>query len=203
MRKGQRIILASVGVLAVLLLAVLLWTWWPRPAGPARTSPATDDRKAIAAFEAVATVLSSPRCANCHITGEAPLQGDDGHAHVMNVKRGPDGRGTPAMRCANCHQETSSLAAHAPPGAPDWRLPPPDRPMAWKGLSPAELGRMLKDRAKNGNRSLADLVEHVTSDKLVTACWKPGPGRALPPLSHQEFVEKFTEWVNNGAACAE
>src|SRR5207253_8286656 len=59
-------------------------------------------------FEDIAAVLASPRCANCHISGDAPLQGEDGHPHAMRVRRGLDGRGTPAMRCSNCHQEASS-----------------------------------------------------------------------------------------------
>ena len=90
------------------------------------------------AFIAVASVLASPRCANCHITGDAPLQGEEGRLHSMNVRRGTDGRGTAAMRCTNCHQETSSTIHHAPPGGPDWRLPPAATPMAWRGLSPGD-----------------------------------------------------------------
>jgi len=31
-------------------------------------------------FETIAAVLASPRCANCHISGNAPLQGEDGRS---------------------------------------------------------------------------------------------------------------------------
>ena len=34
-----------------------------------------------------------PRCMNCHPSGDVPLQGDDSHLHVQNVKRGDDGQG--------------------------------------------------------------------------------------------------------------
>jgi hypothetical protein len=105
------------------------------------------------AFESIATVLSSPRCANCHFVGDSPAEGDSGRIHAMVVRRGKDGRGTPAMRCTNCHQDKSVPLAHAPPGAPDWRLPPPATPMAWKGLSVGEQCRMLKDPSRNGNKT--------------------------------------------------
>jgi len=154
-------------------------------------------------FAKIGAVLSSPRCANCHIRGDAPLQGEDGHPHTMNVRRSSDGRGTPAMRCGNCHQEVSSLVPHAPPGAPDWRLPAPAVPMAWKGLAAGDQCRMLKDKTKNGNRTLADLLDHVSHDPLVAAGWNPGPGRPVPPLSHEAFVEQFKQWIETGASCPE
>src|SRR5262244_3774337 len=50
---------------------------------------------------------------------QSQLQGDDNRPHGMNVKRGTDGRGSPAMRCTNCHQSSNSEFAHAPPGAPN------------------------------------------------------------------------------------
>ena len=162
---------------------------------------AQDREGAVRAFVGVARVLASPRCANCHIAGDAPLQGDDGHAHVMNVQRGRDGRGTVAMRCTNCHQNVSSRLPNAPPGAPDWRLPPNDTPMAWKGLSAGDQCRLLKDSRTNGNRSLADLLTHTKTDPLVLAGWNPGPGRVVPALSHDAFVDQFKTWIDLGAAC--
>jgi hypothetical protein len=157
--------------------------------------------RAALAFEKVATVLDSPRCANCHAAGDAPRQGDDGRPHAMNVRRGGDGRGTPAMRCTNCHQDVSSLTPHGPPGAPDWRLPSLATPMAWKGLSAGDQCRALKDPTRNGNRALADLLEHAAHDRIVVSSWNPGPGRALPPLSHDAFVEQFKLWMDMGAVC--
>src|SRR5258707_12101221 len=74
----------------------------------------------VSAFGDIASVLTSPRCLNCHLAGQSPLQGDDSHAHTMNVKRGADGRGTPAMRCTNCHQSTNSAFPHETPAPPDW-----------------------------------------------------------------------------------
>jgi len=164
---------------------------------------AQDSGAAARAFASVATVLSSPRCANCHIAGDSPLQGDAGVPHAMNVKRGPEGRGTPAMHCTNCHQDVSWATPHAPPGAPDWRLPPMATPMAWKGLTLGDQCRMLKDPTKNGNRTVADLLEHVSRDRIVVSSWNPGPGRPLPPLSHEAFVQQFKAWIDLGAICPE
>ena len=164
---------------------------------------ARDNEKSVLAFRAVASVLTSPRCLNCHIPGDLPLQGDDHHPHAMNVKRGPDGRGTPAMRCTNCHQATNTSHPHAPPGRPDWRLPPPSMPLVWKGLSISGICRALKDPSTNGGMTTAQLIEHVRDDPFVNWAWNPGPGRTVPPLSHDEFVSRFKEWMDTGAACPE
>ncbi|HYL62854.1 MAG TPA: hypothetical protein VE077_09545 [Candidatus Methylomirabilis sp.] len=159
------------------------------------------DEESIRAFSAVASVLLSPRCLNCHIPGDSPLQGDAEAPHNMNVKRGPDGRGTPAMHCTNCHQETNSDQLHAPPGAHDWRLPTPSMPLIWKGLSVGGVCRSVRNPATNGGMNAAQLIEHVRDDHFVNWAWNPGPGRTRPPLTHDEFVARFTEWLETGAAC--
>ena len=41
----------------------------------------------------------------------------------MMVMRGPDDRGSPAMRCQTCHQ-TVNTADGRVPGAPHWHLAP-------------------------------------------------------------------------------
>jgi hypothetical protein len=171
----------------------------------ARTSarPQTDQEsaeKSLRAFHEVASVLTSPRCLNCHVPDDGPLQGDDNHPHFMNVKRGADGKGSAALRCFACHQAENAAVLHGPPGALDWQLPPTKTPMAWKGLSTGELCRTLKDPEKNGNRSLQDLIVHMDTS-LVRWAWNPGLGRTLPPLSHDEFVSRLKEWIDTGAAC--
>lgn len=164
-------------------------------------SGGSDEAQSLRAFSVVASVLASPRCLNCHVPGDSPLQGDGGTPHNMNVKRGPDGRGTPAMRCTNCHQDQNPTTLHAPPGRPDWRLPPPDKRMAWQGLSVGEICRTLKHPARNGGKTPDQLIEHVRDDRIVNWGWDPGPGRSIPPVSHDEFVAQMTAWVQTGAAC--
>ena len=173
-----------------------------RAASADRQADSGQNQKSVQAFHAVASVLTSPRCLNCHTPSDGPLQGDDNHPHAMNVKRGTDGKGSPALRCFACHQTENGKSPHMPPGAADWQLPPPKSPMAWKGLSTGELCRTLKDPAKNGNRSLHDLIPHMETS-LVRWAWNPGPGRTLPPLSHDEFVSRLKEWIETGAACPE
>src|SRR5262249_8342156 len=59
------------------------------------------------------------------------------------------------LTCGSCHATTDSPASYgprAPPGAPNWHLPPPSRKMVFIGLSSGELCRGLKDRTANGGK---------------------------------------------------
>src|SRR5438552_18630361 len=100
-----------------------------------------DDAAARAAFQDVYKVLMHPRCMNCHPVGDVPLQGDDSHLHAQSVKRGPDGRGKYALKCANCHQAANLPGENMPPGNPNWHLPPPGMRMVFQGKTPGELAR--------------------------------------------------------------
>ena len=99
-------------------------------AGDAQTDAAKRE-ESERAFARIAEVLRHPRCMNCHPVGDSPRQTDDRHLHRMLVARGPDDGGTPAMRCATCHQ-TVNTADGRVPGAPHWHLAP--RSMGWEGL---------------------------------------------------------------------
>src|SRR4029077_15174023 len=77
-------------------------------------------------FAVVAKVLQHPRCQNCHIPGDAPLQFDEGTPHAQNVRRGPKGDGSLGLSCATCHgvrNPPDSYGSRMPPGAPNWKLP--------------------------------------------------------------------------------
>ena len=165
------------------------------------SSNAANDAAAQAAFTRAWKVFTSPRCQNCHPSGDAPLQGDDSHTHIQNVKRGPNGHGLYGMKCSACHQDANLSGIHMPPGNPKWFLPPPGMKMVFVGRTPGELCRQLKDPAQNGNRTLAQILEHVTSDPLVGWGWNPGDGRTLPPLSRPDFVAAVREWIHDGAGC--
>ncbi len=161
--------------------------------------PVKDSAASQKAFLAAYKVLMSPRCMNCHPAGDVPLQGDDSKLHTQGVKRGVDGKGVYALKCTNCHQPQNSSGVHMPPGNPNWHLPPADMKMVFEGKSPRELAAQLKDPKKNGNKTMAQLIDHVTNDKLVLGGWQPGEGRALPPMSHAEFAKNFKEWIDKGA----
>ena len=154
-----------------------------------------------AAFLRAWTVFDSPRCKNCHPAGDAPLQGDDSHVHIQNVKRGADGKGLYGMKCHTCHQDANLAGANMPPGNPKWSLPPAKMKMVIQGETAGQFCRQLKDPAKNGNRSLPQIMEHVSQDDLVGWGWNPGDGRTLPPLNRPDFVAAMQQWVDNGAAC--
>jgi hypothetical protein len=172
-------------------------------AAPRPPAEAHDDAGARAAFSAAAPVFFHPRCMNCHPSGDQPLQGDDSHPHTQNVQRGPLGNGKYGMKCSGCHQQENTPGPHTPPGAVIWRLPPPKMPMIFQGKTPGQLCEQLKDPARNGGKTLQQIVEHVTSDKLVGWGWNPGEGRSLPPMSRAEFARDISVWVQKGTACPE
>ncbi len=172
-----------------------------KPSAAADAPAAANEEAAQAAFLRSWTVFNSPRCRNCHPSGDAPLQGDDSHVHIQNVKRGPDGHGFYGMRCNTCHQLTNTPGDNMPPGNPKWGLPPPNMKMVIVGETPGQFCRQLKDPSQNGGRTLAQIITHVSSDDLVGWAWNPGDGRARPPLTRPEFANSVREWVKNGASC--
>lgn len=170
-------------------------------AGETNAVGANNDTVAREAFAAAAPVFFHPRCMNCHPIGDRPLQGDQSLPHAMNVQRGADGLGRAAMRCFSCHQTRNLPGAHMPPGAPTWHLTPPDIPMVFQGRSVGELCRQMKDPERNGGKTVAQIVEHVTHDELVLWGWRPGNGRTPVSMPHDEFAARMKAWADNGAAC--
>lgn len=189
-------------------LAILAWSLATRAGGggagadkPAPPTGTADDAAAKAAFQAAYPVFMHGRCLNCHPAGDIPLQGDDHHLHLQNVKRGPDGKGLYALKCTNCHQDKNTPGANMPPGNPNWHLPPADMRMVFEGKSAGDLCRQMKDPQQNGGKSLAQILHHVADDDLVGWGWNPGDGRTLPPLSRAQFAARIREWIDKGAAC--
>ncbi len=87
------------------------------------------------------------------------------------------------------------------PGAPNWSLAP--RAMAWEGLNDHALAEQLKDPNRNGHRTLEQMIDHVTHEPLVMWAWAPGGSRTPPPLSHEQFIQRFKDWVAAGAPSPE
>jgi hypothetical protein len=164
----------------------------------------TDATAGLAAFETVRQVFQHPRCQNCHIPGDAPLQFDDGRTHGQNVKRGLEGQGAAGLPCATCHQSRNppaSFGANMPPGAPNWHLPSSRTPMVFIRLTPAQLCATIKDPKATNGRDLPAMLEHVTQDELVGWGWNPGVGRAPVPVPRAELVAAFRTWMDAGAPC--
>lgn len=151
-------------------------------------------------FAPVYDVLVSPRCMNCHPAGDRPLSDRDGF-HAMNVSRQSFEAG---LQCSTCHAETNTELPGSPlgpPGAPHWQLPPKETPMEFQDRTVTELCEQLRDPARNGERTLEDLLEHVRKDPLVLWGWNPGGIRSTPPMSHEDFVDGFGAWVEAGGIC--
>ena len=110
-----------------------------------------DSIESVKAFMEVYKVLMSPRCMNCHPSGDVPLQGDDSHLHTMLPRRGIDGKGIYAMKCSNCHQTENVAGLHMPPGNPKWHLPPANMKMVFQGKTPRQLAMQLINPKTNGN----------------------------------------------------
>ena len=162
----------------------------------------------LAAWQKMYSVLTYPRCINCHTATDYPQQGDDRHRHFMNVVRGPAGFGVPALNCRTCHQQANNDSIGIP-GAVIWMLAPLS--MQWQDLddqplSSAAICRAVTDRSKNGGLDGEGLLKHTQTDPLVNWAWNPGrhldgTPRTLPPLTHEEFVEAARRWVDAGLPC--
>ena len=183
---------------------------WALVAGAARQArrPALSRAEGLAAWEQVYTVLTHPRCINCHTATNYPQQGDDRHRHFANVVRGPQNVGVPGLNCATCHQKENADGTGVP-GGPGWHLAPLS--MKWQDandrpLSSAAVCRDVTDRARNGNLDGRGLLKHHEEAELVLWAWNPGrrpdgTERTRPPLSHAEFVAATRRWVEAGTPC--
>jgi hypothetical protein len=154
--------------------------------------------RSSALFTELGKVLTHPRCVNCHPAGDRPLQGEMGRLHQPPVQRGTDGHGLPAMRCSMCHQQANFDPARVP-GHAEWHLAP--REMAWEHRALREICAQLKDPARNGGRSLDDLVHHIGEDTLVGWAWMPGYGRQPAPGTQKQAGALVEAWVKTGAIC--
>ncbi len=154
--------------------------------------------RSAALFTEAGRVLMHARCVNCHPTGDSPLQGEAGAPHEPPVRRGRGGLGVVGMQCKTCHQRENFEAAGVP-GAPAWHLAP--RSMAWEDLSLAEICEQLKDPARNGNRTVDEIVEHMSEDALVGWAWSPGGDLEPAPGVQETFGGLIAAWARTGAVC--
>lgn len=158
-------------------------------------------------WRAIESVITHPRCINCHTATDYPRQGDEKRRHDFRVVRGPDGKGAPGAPCISCHQ-----AANGPAGVPGrahWHLAPLG--MAWErtpgmAMRGAQLCAAFKDQARNGHHTPQRMVEHHGSEPLVAWAWEPGTRpdgspREPPPITHAELVAATQRWAAAGAPC--
>ena len=149
------------------------------------------------------SVLTHPRCLNCHPVGDSPKQGNLRQIHTPPITRGPKDSGPPGLHCTACHQ-TKNYAVSGAPGAPNWHLAP--RAQGWENKTPGEICRSILDRRTNGNKTLAQIVHHLTEDELVAWGWAPGTDiagneREPVPIAKSEFNRIVQTWAKMGAPC--
>lgn len=192
---------ATVVILIIISVGILMSFGFKNSAAVDKTDNEKTGKDSVAsvkAFMDVYAVLMSPRCMNCHPSGDVPLQGDDSHLHSMLPQRGKDGKGVYAMKCTNCHQPTNLDGAATPPGATNWHLPPANMKMIFQGRTPNQLAKQLVNPKTNGNKTLQQLKAHA-DDGLVLAGWNMGKGRTAPPMTHAAFKKAWLTWIDKGA----
>ncbi len=189
--------------LAAIPLAVVLAQ--PSPGGlqPAASFAGITDRRArsVALLTEMGKVIQHPRCVNCHPRTDRPLQ-DAGVPHMPPVSRGSDGHGVAGLECETCHGPANVSFTGSPggvPGNPNWHLAPKE--MAWEGKSLGAICAQLKDRRRNGGKSLAEIQKHNAEDSLVGWGWNPGEGRPPAPGTQRMFGELTQAWIDAGASC--
>jgi hypothetical protein len=159
-------------------------------------------KRSAAYFTEAGRVLQHPRCLNCHPAERVPTQGDDLHQHVPLIQAGGEGHGPPSLHCNACHQAENvetQLPFGTMPGHSHWSLAPVS--MAWQGKSIAEICEQVKDPARNGGRTLAQIHEHMAEDSLVGWAWHPGTNRTPAPGTQHQLGELLQAWIDTGAAC--
>jgi hypothetical protein len=154
--------------------------------------------RSLALFEEAGKVLQHPRCVNCHPPDDRPRQGMTSKLHQPAAVRGVGDHGVAAMTCDACHHEANYDVARVP-GHPEWRLAPSEMP--WLGKSLGEICTQIKDRDRNGGRSLAELADHMSEDSLVAWGWAPGAGREPAPGTQKQFGALIRAWIDTGAVC--
>jgi hypothetical protein len=194
-----QVLIAVAPLMSMLTAAALSQAPSDRLASPESFAAIADTAERSAAlFGELGKVLTHPRCVNCHPAGDHPRQGDQARLHQPPVERGADGHGLSAMRCSICHQQANFDPARVP-GHPEWHLAP--REMAWEGKSLGEICAQIKDRERNGGRSLEELVHHIGTDTLVGWAWAPGAGRRPAPGTQKQAGALVEAWVQTGAVC--
>lgn len=190
--------------------AAVLAAQAPAQAAPLRPVSAfsniSDERsRSVALFTEAAKVIQHPRCLNCHPAARQPTQGDDLHPHIPVMYAGAGDHGVSGFPCKSCHgnsnAETPGSRIASVPGNPRWGLAPAS--MAWQGKTLGEICVQIKDRTRNGGRSLADIHKHLATDPLVGWAWHPGEGRVPAPGTQAELGDLIEAWVSTGAHCPE
>jgi hypothetical protein len=167
-----------------------------------------DPLDGVAEWRRIESVLTHPRCLNCHTVTDHPTQGDERRPHALQVRRGSDGHGA-ALKCEACHG-LANQSGEGIPGAADWHMPPVS--LAWeKAPGATASGSAICATLKHGDEvdghpDYERLIEYTQLASFVLWAWEPGKRRdgserARPPISHEAFVDAVKRWISAGAPC--
>lgn len=163
----------------------------------------------LAAWARIYEVVSHPRCANCH-TGESdrPMWSGPSYGptrpHGMNIRAGDSRIGAETLPCRTCHVTTNERAdnslPHAAPQVMDaWRLAPVEAD--WFGRSSDVICAQLRDPERNGDRTVAELADHLEHDVILHWAWAPGGGREPAPYDLKSHIADLMAWGAAGQPC--
>ena len=165
----------------------------------------------LAAWDIVYSVTSHLRCVNCHTGADnKPMWSGPSYGkprpHGMNINAGKSRIGAESLMCATCHTtlpadapNANDVAHAAPRVAMDWRLAPVEA--NWFGKSSHYICNQIKDPARNGNRSIKEVAQHLDHDLILHWAWNPGGNREPAPHSLQKLVDALMKWSAAGTPC--
>jgi len=126
------------------------------------------EKKANTSFDTMMRVLTHQRCVNCHPNDNVPKQGDDGHPHYFDIKRGMNIENSAATNCTTCHQSENNSYSGVP-GAPEWAL-------TMHHLTEHELVLWAWEPGIGAN----------------------GIPREVPPVPKEEYIAAVKKWFEEG-----
>ena len=175
---------------------------------PAGVIAETDDA-GLAAWSRIYEVVSHPRCSNCHTgASDRPMWSGPSYGrtrvHGMNIRAGESRIGAETLPCRTCHVTTAekidNSVPHAAPQVSDaWRLAPVEAD--WFGRSSAFICAQLRDPERNGDRTVADLADHLEHDVILHWAWAPGGGRVPAPYNLESHIADLIAWGEAGQPC--
>lgn len=192
------------------LTALLMSTALAGAEGTVTIDPPATVSKAdgLAAWARIYEVTSHPRCSNCHVGADnIPMWSGPSYGkpqkHGMNINAGESRIGAEFIACSTCHAQREGIndMPHAAPQvAMTWRLAPVEA--EWFGKSSNEVCNQLRDPARNGDRDVMAIAQHLDHDLILHWAWQPGGGREPAPYSLQEHVNDVLAWGVAGQPCA-
>ena len=195
-----------------LILAALALAAVPALAEVDISPPAVaTEAEGLEAWARIYEVASHPRCSNCHTgASDRPMWSGPSYGktrvHGMNIRAGESRIGAEYIPCQTCHTTKSedwdnanAMPHTAPRVAMFWQLAPVEADCF--GRSSVQICEQLRDPARNGDRDMLALAEHLDHDLILHWAWNPGGGREPAPYSLQEHVNDILIWGVAGMPC--